>query len=323
MNITDLHEEFLKALHSKLPRKDIVNSVADMLMIEKDAAYRRVSGKVNFSAREIGIIAGKLNISLDQLMQNSEQYISLPFMLASPLKVRSMDPLFETIELSIKRITSICDEQTESGNIYHNLPLEFCLASPLLIKFMFFKWGNYFVGTEEFDIFSRWELPHQVAVLCEKLKIVSNIDRIFYVWDEMLIWTLVREIAVLHRMHAITTEERDEIKQALKELLLGLEHTLNGGYATNLSVNPEMAFYVSTINLGFTNNYFSSAKGHFFAMHTNFNFSMVNDCPVRFAKIKQWIDSFRDISIHLSGSGRVERRLFFEEQYRIIDQIED
>ena len=40
-----------------------------------------------------------------------------------------------------------------------------------------------------------------------------------------------------------------------------------------------------------------------------------------FNKIKEWINSLCHISTLLSRSGRIERRLFFNTQYRIIDEV--
>ena len=48
---------------------------------------------------------------------------------------------------------------------------------------------------------------------------------------------------------------------------------------------------------------------------------MIENSEEDFAKVKEWINSFCDISTLLSKSGRFERRLFFNAQYKILDDI--
>lgn len=322
MAIIDLHEEFLKILHSKTSKKDIVNQVADMLIIEKDAAYRRLSGKVNFTVREIGIISKKLDFSLDRLIYSEDNQIWLPFTLAHPMLMKSMEFLFNEINLSIQRIGDIVKEPAETGNIYSStLPLEFYLHSPVLTKFMFFKWGHYFIGTEEFNDYSGWEIPEKINGLLEKVKSICRFDKAYYILDGSAIYTLTKELSSFHKMHVITDKDKNEIKEALKNMLTELEQTLHGTHIPTISISPDSDFYVSPINLGFTSSYFTSENGHFINFITNFSYCLLNDSPESFLPLKSWIDSFRSISTLLSRSGRVERRLFFEEQYKALDYM--
>lgn len=324
MNNLDLHEEFVNALHDRIPKhSDLVNSIADILLIEKDAAYRRLSGKVNFTVREVGLISRKLNISIDHITHRDDSYVWLPFILEHPMKVRSIDDMLDVADLCIEQINKTIAEPTETGNIYSSLPMEFYLYSPVLTKFMFFKWGHYFVGTEEFDNYSEWELPERTHNLCESLTDVFNFDKNYYIWDQSLIWSLAKEISNMHKMHVITTEEKKEIVLSLKDMLNKLEQTLSGAYTPTVGIAREAAFYVSSMSLGFTSNYFLSESSHFFTFQTYYSFCVVDENHDSFYRMKDWVDSFRNISNLLSRSGRIERRLFFEEQHKILDRISE
>jgi len=321
MKTPDLHEEFLKVLRSRLSHKDIVNTVAEMLRLEKDAAYRRLSNKVNFSAREIGIICDKLNISLDGLMHKNDKCVWLPFVLEHPVQVRSMDELFDVTDICLAQISQFGSPSAEAGNIYSSLPMEFFLYSPVLTKFMFFKWGHYFVGTEEFNNYSDWKLPQKAKEIFEKLQAAFNFSKIYYILDTSLILSLTKEIIYFQKIHVITTEEKDEIKNALKDMLTKIEHCLNGTYTPTIGILQEADFYVCSIHMGFTSNYFVSENLQSINFHTNFSFCTLDSDYESFSKLKNWVDSFRNISTLLSRSGRIERRLFFEEQHKVIDYI--
>jgi len=323
MNTIDLHEEFLNALNNKIPRKgDLVNEISDLLKIEKDAAYRRLSGKVMFSAREIGIVSDKLNISLDKLMmRSSNDILWMPFILEHPLKTRSMHSLYEVINQNLGRLEDVLKDSVEAGNIYNSLPMEFFFSSPMMTKFMFFKWGNYFVGTEEFDNFSEWEVPSEIWETKKRMQNFYNFEKIYYIWDEALVWNFCREVITMHKMNVLTTEEMKEIGIEFKEILSKIESTLNGSIVPSFPLPPEMEFYVSSVHLGFTCCYFLSQYKYFVSFQTNFSFSMIDDSPESFSRLKSWMDSFRSISVLLSHSGRVERKLFFDSQYKVVDYM--
>ena len=61
-----LYENLVMAIREKYPeRGKLTNMLADLLMIEKEAVYRRLRGDVPFTIFEIAAIANKLDISLD------------------------------------------------------------------------------------------------------------------------------------------------------------------------------------------------------------------------------------------------------------------
>jgi len=319
----DLQDEFIAALYAKVPRRiDLENRIADILDIEKDAAYRRLSGKVNFSIREMGILADQFRISLDRLMHAGSEHLWIPFTLESPVREKSIDAICDIIDIYLARLKIITKDPTESGNVYCSLPMEFYMHSPLLTKFMFFKWGHYFVATDEFNEFSSWELPARLTNLKEKIVDSCVFYKSFYIWDSSLIWSLALEVKNFYKMHIITADEKDAIRQELRILMRNFEKFLNGTIPPfDMPPFPEIDFYVSSINMGFTSSYYSSTKMFTSSFHTNFSFAAIEDCYESFKRMKDWIDSLRNISTLLSKSGRIERRLFFETQDKIINQI--
>lgn len=323
MSREDLHDAFIGELSRKVPRRaDLVNQIADILKLEKESVYRRMAGKVNFSVRETGILAQALNISLDSLLDRNRKVQWLPFVLASPMRLRSMDSFCDMIDRNLEKIREINrGEPGETGNVYNSLPMEFFISSPLLMKFMFFKWGNYFVQSEEFNDFSAWRMPERLAAIPAKYGEIYNFREAFHIWDSSLIWTLAKEIVNFYRMHVITEAEKREISHELKELLSRIEQGLNGTYVSSIPFPEELDFYVSSINVGFSSSYYASGDRQLALLQTNFSFSVIENSEDTFQQIKEWIRSFRNISTLLSRSGRIERRLFFENQHKIIDQL--
>ena len=322
MKTLDLQEEFINALSVKIPKKaDLENKISDILRIEKDSAYRRLSGKVNFSIREMGVLAKEFGISLDCLLRNNMEYLWVPLLLEQPQTQMSMDSLCDVMEAGVDVLSKITEEPTEAGCLYNSLPPEFFVHFPTLAKFMFFKWGHYFIGTEEFHNFSKWEIPERVLVYMDKLKKGFEFEKMYYIWDNSLIWNVSWELDSLCKMHIVTQEEKNTIKEELKELLKRIEGFLNGNYVPHMRLPEDVDFFVSTVSMGFIACYYDSKERHSVSFRTSFSFAVVDDCDDSFYKMKEWIDSLKRMSTMLSKGGRIERRLFFETQFNTIDHI--
>ena len=323
MKKKDLHDIFIEELQNRgIKKADLVYLISDILKLEKECAYRRLAGKVNFSVREMGILAKALNISLDSLLYQDLGLQWVPVILGLPSAYQSMDPLYDLLDSNIEKVREIgLDEESETGNVYHALPLECYVHSPILMKFVFFKWGSYFVQSEEFSDFASWEPPGRLLKIVEKFYDIYNFQKGFYVWDNALIWNISIEIHNFHKMRIISTQEKDEIKNELKEFLVKLEMFLNGTYTPEFALPPDYKFYVSAMNLGFTTGYFTSEKQSLALFKTNFSFSMSTDTSGNFKKMQEWVRSFCKLSTLLSEGGRIERRLFFNKQHKIIDEV--
>lgn len=85
INKKDLHDDFIDELYRKIPKRvDLINLLSDILRLEKESIYRRLARKVNFSIREMGILAKELNISIDRLLYKEEEHQWLPVVLEYP-----------------------------------------------------------------------------------------------------------------------------------------------------------------------------------------------------------------------------------------------
>ncbi|MDL2241359.1 hypothetical protein LJB91_00430 [Bacteroidales bacterium OttesenSCG-928-L03] len=323
MNRIDLHEEFLKALNKKgtSRRSELVNIVSDTLRIERESASRRLSGKVQFSAREVGILARRLDISLDSLMQTDDDYLWFPLRLQPPLSIPSLDVLCDKIDSNIEQMEEIVKEPAESGSVFNSLPIEFYMHHPTLMRFMIFKWGYYFVGTEEYDHFSTFQLPKRLVNIKDRIdNVFAHVENSFYIWDDSLIVILVKEIENFHRMHIINDEEKEVIRLELKALMNNLEQYIKHNFHPRVS-SSEVSFYASTMNIGLTCTYFLSKTMGRSSIQTAFISSGYEYDYNHCIRIKEWMHSLRNISILLSESGHIERRIFFDKQQNIVDSL--
>ena len=323
MSMQNLHKEFVKELNNRIPRKsELISKISDILRIEREPVSRRLSEKVQFSICEMGVIARELEISLDSILYKNTPYHWIPLILESPLGSRSMESLCTLMENTLTMMNGVVHQSpTEYGSIINALPLEYYIEYPFLRKFMFFKWGQYCIGTDDYNDFSSWELPDKIIQLKEVVKpLVNGIHHTMYIWDESLIWTLVGEINYFRRMNVISAEDVKLIKEDLKELLIRLEKHLKG--ISELDMHPQnLSFYISNINLGVTCWYMFSEEQKLSSFNSHFIFSANSNSQNGHIRLKEWINSFKNVSVLISGSGELERRLFFAKQHNIIDSF--
>lgn len=325
METFNLHDRFLEDLKSRFSAKEIKQEIANILGISLDAAYRRLNKQVLFTPREIGILCKRLDVSLDRMIHTDNDLVLwMPFILEFPLQTRSIDDYLAMIDYSLNDIWNgigNTGKVPKIAGVYSTLPLQFFIDSPVLTKFMFFKWGYNLINSDEFEQYSNWQPPEKLSDILDRIKQLYLFDNAYYLWDTTLIWSLLNDLDNLYFIRVMTKEEVNEVAYALKDILIKVEKILNGTHAPSMDISSGTDFYVCDTYLGFTSIYLYSDEKHLITFYTSFSFSIFQDKPNSFLQMKNWLDSFRNISTQLSGSGRIVRRLFFDRQQQILDQF--
>ena len=321
MNKINLQEEFVKALIEKIPqRPKLTDTISNILGIEKEPAGRRLNGRVQFSIYEMGLLAKELDIYIDPILHKDLNYECMPLILKSPSEIKSIESLWDVIESGLAEMREIIQEPVKYNCVFNSLPLEFFVDYSYLMKFMFFKWGSRFIGSDEFNDFGHWVIPSKLTKLKDKLKsIISTFDSALYIWDNSLIWNLVEELDYLHKMQIINAEDLSNIKNDLKDLLIQLEKYLQGTSSFDMLPN-NLQLYISNVEIGVYCLYLFSEKKQYSTFSDHFIFPLPNNNNEGKIKIKKWINSLKKISVLISGCGGPERCLFFKKQHEIIDK---
>lgn len=315
----DLPEKFVGYLHSNYPqKKELVSLLADILKIEKESVSRRLNDKVQFTAREIGIIAEKLDISLDQLLKRKSDSTLMSLDLIMPLSFDSIEKLVNEIGLNTNRVKELSYESLRLGYIFSSLPIEFYSPYEHLCKFMYFKWAYRYTKESLSLRYKNWQIPPEINFYHEELiDCRNNLESIFYIWDNPVIWNLVQEIDLFHKMRVISSDDVLLITKDLHSLLDNIEMGIRG------IINEEKSFdlYISSINIGVSCVCYYSKDCSLIEYNEPFAWSVILGNTETFNKIYNWINSMKNVSTLISGSGAIDRRIFFDEQHKIVDSI--
>lgn len=317
-----LLDNFRQTLHKKVPsRPELVRQIAEILNIEKEPASRRLNGNVSFSVDEMGKLAGRLGISVDAMLAGDDKYKWTPYALEKPWSEPSLDTMAGMVEDFLDRYQAIGVEGSEFGFLYTTLPINLMAPYPNLRKFVLFKWGYYYVGSDEFYDYASFDTPERFTKIGDRFRQRAfTKGKIINIWDEALIWVLCREVQTFHTMHILGKKYVDLIREELHAMLTGLE-TYIRKEADNPANKLDITFYVSNIHIGVNSWYHLSDKGGMSHLFSNFARTNISDNLETCLAMREWIMSLRKISSLISGSGHKERRLFFEEQHKIVDLL--
>ncbi|MDR1502751.1 MAG: hypothetical protein LBT43_09880 [Prevotella sp.] len=319
----DLIDLFIEALYKRIDKKsDLVNFLADSLNIEKESAYRRLNKKVYFSVSEIGLLASKLGISIDTILKYQEGYISPPvYRLHLPKSASSIDGLADWMAADIELLKSIPEEQIEYAQTFIGLPIEFVIPYNSLLKFLYFKWGYYYVGSNIYKNFSLWEIPTSLVTAGNTImEILKKWESKTYLWDMSAIWCLTKDISYFYSIHALSLQDVESIKLDIHNMLYDLEK-ISEGISTNYFNADKTQIYISTIVLGTHLTYISSKSKKYSCFYTYFISSNYSDDYQTYILFRDWINAMKKVCTLISNSGAKERRLFFDEQHQIVEHF--
>ena len=323
MQEEDLHKKFLEYLYSNYPRKrELISILADTLKIERESVSRRLNGKVLFTVKEIGKIAEKLEISIDHLLNKKVSSPLLFSELTIPYHFDSMDALIKAMEDNTCKLKEICKNPIHIGCLFESLPIEFYTSHEHLNKFMYFKWGSYFVKSDPHKEYAKWQIPEQINHYHKELiECWNKHESVLYIWDSPLIWNLSKEISLFYKMRILKKEDVDSIKKDLHLLLDNVEAHTNGLNGNSVLSGKNIDLYISNTNIGASCTYYQSPEATLVQYRTPFLQTTIYKDPDAFRKTYEWINSMKKVSTLISGSGAVERYIFFDEQHKIVDSI--
>lgn len=316
----NLHEQFLNVLKDKInDKRQLASIISEVLRIEREPALRRINGKVLFTVQEIGIIAIKLGISIDGLLNHDEDYNQLMVGMGKPNKYKSLDTLTYFVDQQLDICIQDENEQNEMGVVFCSLPVEFFVPFPHLSKFIVFKWRHNFIEKEEYTDYDTWEVPKNLFKYKDEFpKALNCIDKIIYIWDIPVIWTLVNEINYFYNIKLLRKKEMNLIKEDLFLLLKDIE-SLTKGSANRTLLKNNVQFYIPNVHIGVYSRYYCSKKNSYSYVSNNFMRSLLMRDEKTNKNIYNWINSMKSVSTLISGSGEKERKLFFDEQFKILN----
>jgi hypothetical protein len=316
-----MYEAVLSAIKKAFPKKtDMVNSLADILMIEKGAVYRRLRQEVPFTFNEIATIAKRLNISLDDTL-GIDGHKSIPFQLQLPDFISPKEEDYYVLDLYLKFLQSLHQSGiSETASINNHLPLGLFSSFHHIFTFYLFKW-NFHYNNDKIKPFHQVSTSEKMTkFLAEEYTIeMKRFSKTYYVLDNRVFRDIVSDILYFNSIRLIEKDDVLKIKEDLMAMLDYLEKmAITGQFKeTGNLVN----LYISDIEIASNYSYMESDAIHFSLLKVFILSSVTSFDEDTFMKMKKWIHSLIKISTLITLTNERQRVLYFERQRKIVSEL--
>jgi len=321
MKREDLHRYLLGALNKKIPEQaKLVETLMDILSMEKGAIYRRLHGEVPFTFFEVVNIAEKLSISLNSFIYADSVHVDrFELTIVEYTNMSEMD--YKQWEDYISLINSAKnDTQSELAESSNALPLTIYGKFDYLAKYYLFKYQYLLNESEERVSFGDTVVPDRLQRIYRSYFSESkNFANTTYIWDYMIFRYLVTDIQFFSDIKLISADDIREIKKDLLALLDYIEDvTLRGCFK---ETGNHVSFYISDINFDADYSYVQLNNFCMTHVRTFILNSVASTDQSSFRKIKNWIHSLKKSSTLITQSGATFRTEYFEKQRKMIAEL--
>ncbi|GHT67397.1 hypothetical protein AGMMS50239_30490 [Bacteroidia bacterium] len=316
----EFYRRFIQVLKATVPeRGELSKMLPKILNIEKMSVYRRLRGEIPFTFAEIIVIARQLNISLDNILDITSPYRSLPFSLhfQDYFNLNEMDYKMSEDYIKVIKATSN-NPHSEFGFVSNILPLHAIANYPPIFQFFLMKWMYQFGNTNKMTPYSEIHIPEKLGKLHkEYIEAVMNIKYTFFIFHGFALQELIHDILYFKAIHLLTEEDVDLLKKCLHEALNMLENlAINGAFSNGNKID----IYVSGLSIETSYVYLSSENINI-SMIDAYTLGAVTSLDADSIEImKKWMQSIKRTSTIITGfeKNRIE---FIKKQMQFLEEI--
>lgn len=323
MKENSLNKLFLDSLNRlRSLESGIVHEISDLLDMDEVSIYRRLRGAVRFSVDEIGLLAQKYDISLDNLIEEFPQGGYRAWKLDLPLTVTDDGFNMEMMEENIPLLQEFVENEplTETGGAIGFLTRHFFMQYRELSRFMLFRWGRYYSEIPSFNRFETVEMPERMHNLfIGHMEEYSKMKYTFYIWDRNIISNMVRDIQYFKSISLISEKERANLKEEIHTLLDDYEAmAAEGRY---FDTENRFDLYLSPINIDTSQVYMRFGDNWLYSVEVYGIRSFLTFKPHICIDMSKRINNLKQSSTLISNSAEKERILFFGQQRKIVEAL--
>ena len=316
MEATQTQQLLFNHIKSKIPvHISLVEEVADVLNISNDSAYRRIRGEKPLTLDEVGLLAGKYQVSLDQLLKLNTNTI-----IFSDGRIDLSLGFNKFLQFVVHNLGLFSMLQNPMMYYYSkDLPVFHFMPFPELRAFKFFFWKRTVIGYPELarQKFTGHDDDKEADELAKK------IDELFVripstdIFNEESVNVTLSQIEMYRQANVFADNDiLLTVYSQLEEMINHLENQLESGRKSfyNIPDSPNCAPYDAYINeslLGDNTVYVQSDNRQItFINHNGLNFMSTQApdfCEFTFKHLQNVIRK----STHISVVGEKQRSIFF------------
>lgn len=321
MNCNELNKNLLENIKGKLPDDtNIANMLMDVLYIGKEAVYRRIRGDVPFTLQEAVLIAKKLKVPLDQIVNTKPHSGNILMELETVRYYDMSETDFQKLEEFTEILKIIVEEPHSEFAYCSNLfPVYPTLKSQLFCKFYSFKWMYLNMDTNSIKAFDEISLSKRFYDLNNKIiELLYKIKNTIYIWDSLSFECILRETRYFSSINLFSPQNVLDVKEEMYKLIDKFEKLAMKGKFDN---GNKVDVYISNINFDTTYSYIESEKYQISMIGVLGLNNVASTEKKTLDVVKARTMTLKKASTMISESGEMVRINFFNKQRALVDAL--
>ncbi|MDR2232603.1 MAG: hypothetical protein LBE56_05695 [Tannerella sp.] len=312
-----MQKRLFEEIRKRFATVKLATEVSELLGIEENAAYRRISGKTVLSLDEATKLCSRFNLSMDFLAENVHDNLTFRY---NPIEILNLDSYRTYIRQFTDTVSSLT--QHSDGEIYYtaeDVPLFHFLRHRELMFFKIFVW---------FDAVSGMKIPFErfVDEIERKESLFEDFDRLAdcyadtsscEIWTGDTITHIFRLLEYFCDMGAF--EKQETVRLLFSQMNDMMEKIREWTETGRKDGKGNFQLYISATNL--ENNYILLKNSAHTAVGIRLYTvkSILTENPAFCRETEKWIENMMKKSTLLSGASERERSQFFQRMKTAMD----
>ncbi|MCC8186769.1 MAG: helix-turn-helix domain-containing protein [Bacteroides sp.] len=308
-------------LREKYPgEKNHARLLSEILGIRENSVYRKLNGDRQFSLEDLATLCRTLSVSIESLLEEKSDVYSHPMEL-----VLTKNMPAEQRRMYMEETTRTVFEQAAQAGysqfmgVCKNIPIISYCHFGWLMKFARMKWFYFNNCLGEIVPLAEMDCPDAYVRIKEiYMKTFVSFRKLVFIVDGDMIRNFIVDIGFFRKIGYLTADDVYLLLDDLERLLTTIEEICREGYTQN--PEQEIAVFYSDISL-YNDMYLIESttvnQGIFFAQ----GFIPILHKDVHtFKVLREWVSSCVRSSNPICGVADLDRKAFFEKQYRLVEE---
>ena len=312
-------EKLFKFIRNKVPNSvSFVDEIAQVLGVNYDAAYRRITGKTTLALNDVLKLMNAYNFSVDEIFTDKKNFIRV----TKAEGVNSVDKLGDYFNIAISELKTI--SKFQNSEIYYSakdLPVYY--SEGTFRKFKVYAFLNVLADQFNFKKVAFKDFDKN-EVLVTKLKSLEDIYESVStteIWCKDTLTSSINQILYFLKIGLLDQETAMEVVHDFHKTIQRIEHQCETGKRGNN--NKSFKFYNNEL-LNLNNTIFMQGEKEqkFFVPYTTLSYIKIADSETCEEMIR-YLKKQLQFSKQLSGDSAIERTIFFNTLYQRIDKLRE
>ncbi|MES2656304.1 MAG: hypothetical protein V4620_11985 [Bacteroidota bacterium] len=318
----NIQNSFIEKIKAAIPQNEnLVQSIADVLNISVDSAYRRIRGEKLFNINEVALLCSTLKINFDSNINANSNQAYFNFNNLEHDKTKFKNWLNAILD-NLKQISA----RPENSIIYSadDVPIWHHFNDDLLIRFKLFYWLKTILCDADFidKKFDTQLIPEELVTIAKEVSHYYNQTTSTEIWTEDTFNSTLKQVEYFWDSGFFNTQKDafDVCSSIKNEITLLQKMCEKSSKLENGKENFTM--YCSEVMVG--NNSIVAQIGSTKLSYVSYNtFNMMITANASFVnEAEEWLKNLMKKSILISGISEKQRNQFFNKIHQKIDKLE-